>query len=87
VQDVLDVYAAGGEDLDVPETVAVELPADLAHQVTEVAAAVARRVEPDGVDRVRIARAASSAPNFSSSKVSMMMVRGILPSDGLVEGL
>src|SRR5215211_2800378 len=53
VEYVLDVYAAGGEDLDVLETVAVELPSHLLHQVPEVAAAVAGGIEPDGGDRVR----------------------------------
>ena len=52
VENVVDVDAARGEDLDVPEAVAVELPADFAHQVPEVAAAVARRVHPDRVDRI-----------------------------------
>src|SRR3712207_8421660 len=47
------VYAAGGKDLDVLEPVAIQLPANLPHQVPKVAAAVARGVEPDGVDRVR----------------------------------
>src|SRR5215211_5208926 len=49
VEDVVYVDAARGEDLHVPEAVAVELPADLAHQVQEVAAPVARGVHADGV--------------------------------------
>src|SRR5215216_1232685 len=53
VEYVLDVYAAGGEDLHVLESVAVELPAHLLHQVPKVAAAVTGGIEPDGGDRVR----------------------------------
>src|ERR687894_1861144 len=52
VEDVVHVDAARGEDPDVREPVAVELPAHLAHKVPEVPAAVARRVHPYGVDRV-----------------------------------
>ena len=53
MQDVLDVYTAGGEDLDVLETIAVELPAGLLYEVPKVAAAVAGGVESDGEDRLR----------------------------------
>src|SRR5918998_5232611 len=52
VEDVVHVDAARGEDPDVREPVAVELPAHLAHEIPEVPAAVARRVHPDGVDGV-----------------------------------
>src|ERR687894_1787200 len=51
VEDVVNVDAARGEDPDMREPVAVELPAHLAHEIPEVPAAVARRVHPDGVDR------------------------------------
>src|SRR5215212_9329282 len=86
VEDALDVYAAGGEDLDVLEAVAVELPAGLQDEVPEVAAAVTGGIEPDSVDRVRDGSGGQERPE-------LLVVEGVYEdrardvfSDHLVEG-
>src|SRR5215210_8019468 len=85
VQDVLDVYAAGGEDLYVPEAVAVEFPFGLLYEISKVAAAVARGVEADGVDRVGDGASGDQSPE-------LLVVEGVdedgardVPGDHLVE--